>query len=140
MVRGEHDADLEFTTTLVFVINMDLSRNNLVGTILEELTVLSGLHGLNLSHNNLTGSIPMKISDLKSLESLDFSSNQLSGTILQNMSTLAFGYGEFLECCCSRRIGDMLIFTRGFDQREAISCLLPSASAGGAAGYGLTHK
>ncbi|KAL7183808.1 hypothetical protein ACSBR2_026059 [Camellia fascicularis] len=82
--------ELEYTTTLVYVVNMDLSRNNLIGTIPGELTLLSGLHGLNFSHNNLTGSIPKNISGLKSLESLDFSSNQLSGIIPQSMSALTF--------------------------------------------------
>ncbi|KAI8006450.1 Receptor-like protein EIX2 [Camellia lanceoleosa] len=82
--------ELEYTTSLLYVVNMDLSRNNLVGTIPEELTLLSGLLGLNLSHNNLSGSIPKNINGLKSLESLDFSNNQLSSTIPQSMSALNF--------------------------------------------------
>uniref|UniRef100_A0A5B7BRY8 Putative Disease resistance family protein / LRR family protein n=1 Tax=Davidia involucrata TaxID=16924 RepID=A0A5B7BRY8_DAVIN len=80
--------ELEYTKTLVLVVNMDLSSNNLVGKIPAELTLLSGLIGLNLSHNHLTGSIPMKVGDMKSLESLDFSSNHLSGMIPQSISDL----------------------------------------------------
>ncbi|CAL5343994.1 hypothetical protein CsSME_00029167 [Camellia sinensis var. sinensis] len=82
--------ELEYTTSLLYVVNMDLSRNNLIGTIPEELTRLSGLLGLNLSHNNLSGSIPKSINGLKSLESLDFSNNQLSSTIPESMSALNF--------------------------------------------------
>ncbi|KAF7147033.1 hypothetical protein RHSIM_Rhsim03G0185100 [Rhododendron simsii] len=83
--------ELEFTSlTLMFQGNMDLSRNNLVGSIPKEITNLSGLHGLNLSHNNLTGKIPEKIGGLKSLESLDFSENQLSGIIPPSISGLNF--------------------------------------------------
>ncbi|CAL5343996.1 unnamed protein product [Camellia sinensis] len=82
--------ELEYTTALLYVVNMDLSRNNLIGMIPEELTLLSGLLGLNLSHNNLTGSIPKNISGLKSMESLDFSNNQLLGTIPESLSALNF--------------------------------------------------
>ncbi|KAL7214277.1 hypothetical protein ACSBR1_026649 [Camellia fascicularis] len=82
--------ELEYTSALLYVVNMDLSKNNLIGMIPEELMLLSGLLGLNLSHNNLTGSIPKNISGLKSLESLDFSNNQLSGTIPESMSALNF--------------------------------------------------
>ncbi|KAL7183796.1 hypothetical protein ACSBR2_026050 [Camellia fascicularis] len=82
--------ELEYTIALLYVINMDLSWNNLIGMIPKELTLLFGLLGLNLSHNNLTGSIPRNISGLKSLESLDFSNNQLSGTIPKSMSALNF--------------------------------------------------
>ncbi|CAL9016772.1 unnamed protein product [Prunus brigantina] len=70
-------------------VSMDLSSNNLVGFIPEELTSLSGLLGLNLSHNHLEGSIPQEIGELKSLESFDISNNQLSGTIPMSMWSLA---------------------------------------------------
>ncbi|XP_058205914.1 receptor-like protein EIX2 isoform X2 [Rhododendron vialii] len=83
--------ELEFTSwNLVLLANMDLSRNNLVGSIPKEITNLSGLCGLNLSHNNLTGKIPEKIGGLKLLESLNFSENQLSGIIPQSISGLNF--------------------------------------------------
>lgn len=85
VMKGE---ELEYTTTLVYVVNMDLSRNKLVGEIPEELTALSGLIGLNLSHNHLTGGIPERIGSLKSLISLDFSSNNLSGAIPASLASL----------------------------------------------------
>ncbi|XP_028119482.1 receptor-like protein EIX2 [Camellia sinensis] len=90
MMQDMKGNELEYSTTLLYLVNMDLSRNNLTGTIPEELSLLSGLLGLNLSHNNLTGSIPKKIGGLKLLESLDFSNNQLSGTIPESMSNLSF--------------------------------------------------
>ncbi|KAG8381300.1 hypothetical protein BUALT_Bualt06G0108100 [Buddleja alternifolia] len=83
--------ELEYTTSLVkYVVNLDLSNNNLVGEIPLELTNLSGLIGLNLSHNHLEGNIPAKIGDLKSLISLDLSSNNLFGTIPDSLSNLNF--------------------------------------------------
>ncbi|GFQ06310.1 serine/threonine-protein kinase bri1-like 2 [Phtheirospermum japonicum] len=80
----------EFTKTTTYVINLDLSCNNLVGEIPSELTRLTGLNGLNLAHNHLRGEIPGKIGDMKSLESLDLSNNNLSGTIPESLSHLTF--------------------------------------------------
>ncbi|KAG8379064.1 hypothetical protein BUALT_Bualt07G0049400 [Buddleja alternifolia] len=80
----------EYTASLVYVVNLDVSNNNLVGEIPLGLTNLSGLIGLNLSHNHLEGNIPTKIGDLKSLISLDFSSNNLFGTIPDSLSDLSF--------------------------------------------------
>ncbi|GAU32402.1 hypothetical protein TSUD_44450 [Trifolium subterraneum] len=80
--------ELEYTKILKLVVNMDLSENNLVGSIPNEITWLTGLHGLNLSNNQLKGEIPQLIGDMKSLESLDMSHNQLSGRIPETMSAL----------------------------------------------------
>ncbi|XP_074320373.1 receptor-like protein EIX1 [Silene latifolia] len=81
-------AELQYTTTLKFVVNLDLSCNALTGSIPEEMTNLSSLIGLNLSNNHLTGNIPKKIGEMRLLESLDLSNNNLSGTIPSSMSSL----------------------------------------------------
>jgi hypothetical protein len=78
----------EYTKILKLVVHMDLSQNNLVGFIPNEITWLTGLHNLNLSNNQLKGEIPRLIGNMKSLESLDMSRNQLSGTIPNTMSAL----------------------------------------------------
>ncbi|KAL3744574.1 hypothetical protein ACJRO7_013790 [Eucalyptus globulus] len=75
---------------LQLVVNLDLSSNFLSGSIPEELSFLSGLHGLNLSHNHLHGNIPIGIGNMMSLESLDLSNNHLSGIIPQGISALIF--------------------------------------------------
>ncbi|KAJ7949568.1 LRR receptor-like kinase [Quillaja saponaria] len=82
-------SELVYTKNLPFFVNMDLSCNNLVGEIPQELT-LSALQGLNLSNNHLSGNISKSIGELKSLESLDLSSNRLSGTIPDDISELNF--------------------------------------------------
>ncbi|XP_054814849.1 receptor like protein 21-like [Prosopis cineraria] len=93
---------LDFTKNLKFVINMDLSSNNLVGFIPEVLTSLTGLVSLNLSHNSLLGEIPSKIGKMKFLESLDLSRNQLEGPLPSSMSSLTslshlnLSYNNFL--------------------------------------------
>ncbi|GJT39638.1 putative non-specific serine/threonine protein kinase [Tanacetum coccineum] len=81
---------LEYTTTLRFVINMDLSSNKLTGEIPVELSKLSALVGLNLSNNHLSGGIPENIGNMKALNSLDFSGNELIGMIPPSISALNF--------------------------------------------------
>ncbi|PWA76576.1 leucine-rich repeat protein [Artemisia annua] len=81
---------LKYTTTFIYVINMDLSSNNLVGEIPVELMSLSALLGLNLSNNLLNGGIPDNIGNMKALNSLDFSVNQLTGPIPPSIAALNF--------------------------------------------------
>ncbi|QHO17991.1 Receptor-like protein [Arachis hypogaea] len=80
--------ELDYIRILKLVVMMDLSENNLVGSIPNGITLLNGLHSLNLSNNHLIGKIPNMIGDMRSLESFDVSSNQLAGTIPSSMSAL----------------------------------------------------
>lgn len=84
---------LMYTKTLSLVTSIDLSGNNLSGTLPEEVTGLFGLVVLNLSRNHMTGHIPESISNMHQLSSLDLSSNQPTGSIPQSLSSLSFlGY------------------------------------------------
>ncbi|XP_054787491.1 receptor-like protein EIX2 [Prosopis cineraria] len=85
VVKG---TELDYIKILKFVVNMDLSDNNLGGVVPKGVTQLNRLIGLNLSHNYLKGGIPERIGDMKSLESLDISCNNISGKIPESMSTL----------------------------------------------------
>ncbi|OWM65942.1 hypothetical protein CDL15_Pgr015367 [Punica granatum] len=67
---------------------LDLSCNNLSGSIPLQLGYLGDIHSLNLSHNHLTGSIPVTFSNLDQLECLDLSHNSLSGDIPQQLIEL----------------------------------------------------
>ncbi|KAI9080547.1 hypothetical protein K1719_037513 [Acacia pycnantha] len=80
--------EYDITRILLFVVNLDLSNNNLVGSIPLELFSLIGLIGLNLSHNHFKGEIPEIIGDMKSLESFDIACNQILGKIPKSMSKL----------------------------------------------------
>ncbi|XP_021602121.2 receptor-like protein EIX2, partial [Manihot esculenta] len=82
--------ELEYTSTLRFLYSIDLSGNNFVGEIPQELINLSGLQNLNLSTNKLFGHIPWNIGKLSSLESLDLSENELAGSIPFSISDLNF--------------------------------------------------
>ncbi|KAK7813655.1 receptor-like protein eix2 [Quercus suber] len=68
--------ELEYDSTLIFINNIDLSRNSLMGEILDELTGLVGLGTLNLSMNHLTGNVLKNIGNLRWLETLDLSKNR----------------------------------------------------------------
>ncbi|KAL0009971.1 hypothetical protein SO802_005079 [Lithocarpus litseifolius] len=83
-------SELEYEENLGFVKIIDLSSNNLSGSIPSEISVLSELCFLNLSQNQLIGKIPEKIGIMKKLESIDLSQNHLSGEIPLSLSSLTF--------------------------------------------------
>jgi Leucine-rich repeat (LRR) protein len=82
--------ELKYEENLILVRIIDLSSNNLSGSIPVDISVLSELRFLNLSRNHLMGSIPEKIGSMKQLESIDLSRNLLSGEIPPSMSNLSF--------------------------------------------------
>ncbi|KAG4378614.1 hypothetical protein GLYMA_17G071700v4 [Glycine max] len=61
---------------------LDLSHNKITGLIPEEVADLSGLKlYLNLSNNNLHGSLPLELSKMDMVLAIDVSMNNLSGSI-----------------------------------------------------------
>lgn len=79
-----------YTGEIVYMVNIDLSSNNLTGEIPEEIISLVALTNLNLSWNSLSGQIPEKIGSLSQLESLDLSHNVLSGGIPSSIASLTY--------------------------------------------------
>ncbi|KAG6491220.1 receptor-like protein EIX1 [Zingiber officinale] len=79
---------LTFSSILYLVKSIDLSNNELIDEIPEELGYLTGLYTLNLSRNNFKGKIPDSIGRMSSLETLDLSFNNLSNIIPQSLSQL----------------------------------------------------
>ncbi|XP_038887937.1 receptor-like protein EIX2 [Benincasa hispida] len=74
---------------LYSMVNVDLSNNNLYGSIPSEIATITDLFNLNLSHNHLSGTIPVEFGRSLALESLDLSFNQLSGSIPNSMLSLS---------------------------------------------------
>lgn len=60
---------------------LDLSNNEISGSIPPEIGNLTQLNNLNLSDNSISGSIPSTIGNLSKLTNLDLSDNNLSGSI-----------------------------------------------------------
>ncbi|KAK3161220.1 hypothetical protein QOZ80_1BG0074050 [Eleusine coracana subsp. coracana] len=85
VIKGQY---LAYTSNIIYMVGLDLSHNNLVGEISDEITSLVGLRSLNISHNQLSGKIPEQIGLLRSLESLDLSWNELSGEIPPSLSDI----------------------------------------------------
>uniref|UniRef100_A0A8R7RCK3 Leucine-rich repeat-containing N-terminal plant-type domain-containing protein n=1 Tax=Triticum urartu TaxID=4572 RepID=A0A8R7RCK3_TRIUA len=77
-----------YTGEIVYMVNLDLSCNNLTGDIPEEISTLVALKNLNLSWNTFSGKIPVNIGALVQVESLDLSHNELSGEIPASLSAL----------------------------------------------------
>ena len=77
------------------ISKIDLSNNNLVGSIPKEIGEIRGLEHLILSGNNLGGNIPLQIVQLNLLETLDLSNNyneiyQLNLKLYNNLINLTF--------------------------------------------------
>ncbi|XP_037422688.1 receptor-like protein EIX1 [Triticum dicoccoides] len=77
-----------YTGEIIYMVNLDLSCNNLIGDIPEEISALVALKNLNLSWNNFSGKIPENIGALTQVESLDLSHNEISGGIPASLSAL----------------------------------------------------
>ncbi|KAK1260953.1 hypothetical protein QJS04_geneDACA002107 [Acorus gramineus] len=69
---------------------VDLSMNQISGTITYEMGDLVELVSLNLSNNLLTGPFPDSFQNLENLESLDLSHNKLNGNISLRLSQLPY--------------------------------------------------
>ncbi|MFI3314619.1 MAG: hypothetical protein R3Y04_03030 [Rikenellaceae bacterium] len=69
------------------VIRLDLSDNNLVGTIPSELGSVSYLEEIALQDNDLTGEIPVELGNLFELRYLYLYNNSLSGTLPEQIFT-----------------------------------------------------
>lgn len=94
------------------VVALDLSFNNLTGTLPNELGDLVNLESLNLFRNNISGNIPSSIGKLNNLKHLNISFNSLEGELpnsIGNLSSLVS-----LELFMNRIEGELPRCTREF--------------------------
>ncbi len=95
------------------VTGLEMSSNNLSGTLPTEIGNLTSLLHLTLSSNQLTGAIPAEIGSLTRLFTLELYSNQLTGSIppdiwnLDNLTILSLG-GNQLTGAIPVEIGNLI--------------------------------
>ena len=83
------------------VLAIDVSMNNLSGSIPPQLESCTALEYLNLSGNSFEGPLPYSLGKLLYIRSLDVSSNQLTGKIPESMQLssslkeLNFSFNKF---------------------------------------------
>ena len=70
------------------VVSIELSSNNLQGSIPAVIEDIGMLSYINLSDNALTGALPSTLANLNLLTRLDLSNNQLSGKLPEAWSSL----------------------------------------------------
>jgi len=68
--------------------SLDLTFNDLTGSIPAEIELLTNLTYLNLGYNQLIGPIPSEIGNLTNLHLLDLRDNQLTETIPESICDL----------------------------------------------------
>ena len=64
-----------------FVTKIDLSNNELSGTIPPEIGTLTSLEDINLSGNNITGGVPKEVNNLTHLKSFYVNNNQMNDSV-----------------------------------------------------------
>jgi Leucine-rich repeat (LRR) protein len=111
--------------------NLNLSRNNLVGTIPAELGSLSNLTTLNLWDNQLSGSIPSELGNLTNLTQLVLGSNSLSGSIpaeLGNLTNLTelYLYTNSLSGSIPAELGNLTNLTVFWLFKNSLSGSIPA--------------
>ncbi|KAL8241390.1 hypothetical protein R6Q59_014745 [Mikania micrantha] len=131
-------------------IILDLSKNNLFGSLPTEVGYLDKLTILDLSENNLSGAIPISLGDCGSLLGLSLKGNLFQGVIPQSLSSLKplmaldISYNKFLGMLPTSSfpaIGGMLPYLVSLQLRDsnvsAFSVIGNSRFCGGIVELGL---
>ncbi|XP_076893026.1 uncharacterized protein LOC143544938 [Bidens hawaiensis] len=100
-------------------IDLDLSKNNLVGPLPTEVGYLNMLSALDLSDNNISGNIPSSIGGCVSLSWLNLKANLFNGTIPPSLSSLK-GLVE-LDISQNNLSGQIPQFLEGFSSLEYLN-------------------
>lgn len=79
------------------IIEIDLTNNNLSGTIPSTLEDLTKLRSIKLLINNLTGNFPDIWSDMSDLEYIDLSNNQFTGSMPNSLGNLMTLHTLYIE-------------------------------------------
>jgi Leucine-rich repeat (LRR) protein len=95
-----------------YLTKISLIRHNLTGYLLENIFQnLSTLISLDLSSNNLSGSLPTSISSLFMLSTLNLSRNEFNAT-LKNLLSSGHSQLRFLDLSSNKFVGNILVKLR----------------------------
>ena len=78
------------------VVHLNLTSNNVQGSIPHELRSLSNMAVLDLSNNNLQGSIPVQVCRMYQIAYMLLQNNKLSGTIPSQINMMEGAYEIYL--------------------------------------------
>ena len=89
----------------MYVYGLDLSGNQLIGTIPPELGNLTNMRNLYLSWNELTGSIPPELGNLSNARYIELHTNHLTGSIPAGLGNLPLI--NYMHLCCNQLGGEI---------------------------------
>ncbi|KAH0760290.1 hypothetical protein KY290_023783 [Solanum tuberosum] len=115
---------------LANLVYLDLSVNHISGTIPPQISSLIKLETLHIFDNQLNGSIPREIGRLRSLTDLALSSNILSSSIpasLGNLNNLSFLYlyNNTLSGSILSEIGELVNLVEAYIDRNQLTGHIP---------------
>jgi len=96
-------------TNMIETIN--LSENNVTGSLPNEIVYLSNLVTLNVSYNIISGTIPQNFfKSLDELQNLDMQENQISGTVPESGTSFLESGLRYLDLGSNRLTGTFPLF------------------------------
>jgi hypothetical protein len=106
-------------TNMIETIN--LSENNVSGSLPNEIIYLSNLVALNVSYNIISGTIPQNFfKSLDELQNLDMRDNQISGTVPESVTSFSESGLRYLDLGDNGLVGTFPLFPNA----ETISSIL----------------
>ncbi|PON87273.1 Serine/threonine protein kinase [Trema orientale] len=91
--------------SLAYILDIDLSHNSLIGSLVEDFSNLKVVTHVDLSDNQLSGNIPGSIGDLQNLVNLSLAKNNLEGPIPDSFGNLLSM--EWLDLSKNRLSGEI---------------------------------
>jgi hypothetical protein len=75
--------------SLAFLEELLIDKNALIGSIPDSFGALASIEFLDMDHNNLTGSIPLELYEARTLRVIDLDHNDLSGVLATEIGQLS---------------------------------------------------
>mmetsp|Transcript_7624 Transcript_7624/g.18678 ORF Transcript_7624/g.18678 Transcript_7624/m.18678 type:complete len:568 (-) Transcript_7624:942-2645(-) len=94
-----------------FIRTIDLSENNVIGTLPNEMSSLSNLVALNMSYDEISGTIPRDMFEfLDELETVDLQQNLIVGTVPERLNSIRNSGLRFINLGSNQLTGTFPFF------------------------------